>query len=76
MQEVEEFQLVLGEIIDPREINSRFEAIVEKEKANKFNIDFKAAEDPMIIEMSKGVHMSQVFEIENSILKPIVNVHN
>ena len=70
----DDYILVLGDLIDSREINRRYQAIVEREHENRFNVEFKLESDPINVQMSRGVSASQVFEIENSIVKPIPNI--
>jgi hypothetical protein len=67
-------RLMLGEFIEPAEINRRYETICEIEHENRFNVEFVAAENKSIAELSAGVDLSQVFVIENTILKPTANV--
>jgi len=68
--------LTLGDHLDGDQINHRLDTFKKIELENQLNNDFNVNTDPQILELTKGVESSMVFEIENTLTDSNPRVKN
>ena len=62
--------------MEPHEINRRIDRISEILHENQYSMDFNQKSHPEILELNKTVSLDQVFEIENTIIEPVLKIKN
>lgn len=73
---IEKYILCLGDNMEPHEINRRIDRISEILHENEYSMNFNKESHPEINELNKQVSLDQVFEIENTIIEPVLKIKN
>ena len=71
-------QLVLsiGENLNGDQVNSKLDQVRKIEEENKYNFNFNPLTDANVTKLTRGVRANQIFEIENTIIDPILKIKN